>query len=134
AITCLHNDQADVAGFCRQQQRYGRDGVLYCAKRPDIHGNFAVLRANRRLARGDGLAVGSKKAIKALLARDPFIHRLPSIAKAAERLPLPDSILFRLYRAVSSVHVLRGVREGLEEVRRREGEEAADRLGRPARV
>jgi hypothetical protein len=43
-------------------------------------------------------------------------------------------LLFRLYRAVSALYIMRGVREGLEVVRRREGNEAADRLGRHTRV
>jgi len=135
AITCVHNDQvADLRRFCRQQQRFGHDGVLFCAKRPDIHGDFAVLGANRRVSRKDGLALSAKKAVKSGLARDSVLERLPSVVSAVERLRLPDPVLFRLYRAVSALYILRGVREGLEVVRQREGNEAADRLGRRTRV
>jgi glycosyltransferase involved in cell wall biosynthesis len=135
AIECIHNDQvADLHRFCRQQRRFGHDGVLFCAKRPDVHGDFAVLRANRPIAPGDGLALRAKKAAKAALAHDAFLERLPPAVSRIERLPLPDPVLFRLYRAVSSLYILRGVREGLDVVRRREGNEAADRLGRRTRV
>lgn len=135
AITCVHNDQvADLPRFCRQQRRFGHDGVLFCAKRPDVDGDFAVLRANRPIARGDGLALTTKKAVKSGLARDPLLEFLPRVVTEMERLPVPEPLLFRLYRAVSALYIMRGVREGLDAVRRREGNEAADRLGRHTRV
>lgn len=135
AIDCLHNDHIDdLVRFCRQQRGFVCDGVLFCAKRPEIHGDFVVLRANRRIDRNDPISLRAKKAVKALLARDPLLERLPAVARAAERLPVSDPILFRLYQAISSVYILRGVREGLDLVRQQKGEEAADRLGRPARV
>ncbi len=135
AITCVHNDQvADLPRFCHQQRRFGHDGVLFCAKRPEIHGDFAVLRANRPIAPGDGLALRAKKAAKGALARDAVLERLPGVVAGVERLPVPDPLLFRLYRAVSALYIMRGVREGLDVVRQREGNEAADRLGRRTRV
>lgn len=135
AISCVHDDQvADLARFCRQQRRMAHDGVLFCAKRPDVHGDFAVLRANRPISQGDGLALRAKKAVKGGLAGDSVLERLPRVMNTVEHLPLPDPVLFRLYRAVSAVFIIRGVREGLEVVRRREGNDAADRLGRRTHV
>jgi hypothetical protein len=131
AIKCVHNDYiTDLGRFCLMQRRVNHDGVLFCAKRPEIHGEFEVLRANRPVSRGDGPALAMKKGMKTALAQDWLLRLWPSVVTAAEHLRLPDAVLFRLYRAVSSLHVLRGVREGLEEVRRRKGDEAADRLGR----
>lgn len=134
-ITCLHNDQvADLARCCAQQRRFGHDTVLFCAKRPEVHGDFEVLRANRRWSIGDGPLMTAKKAAKVVLSRDPVLRRMPKVAAAGERLALPDAVLFRIYQGIIGLHILRGVREGFESLRRLKGEDAVRRLGSHTRV
>jgi glycosyltransferase involved in cell wall biosynthesis len=129
-ITCLHNDQAgDLNRYCRFQQRGARDTVLFCAKYPAIHGGAPVARLNGYITRKDGLLLGIKKALKALLATKPMTYFVVKVTQLAEALRAPDPWLWRLYQLLIGIAIFRGWREGLILLRSNQQRTNAPSLG-----
>lgn len=113
-ITCVHNDQvADLRRFCQQQRRFAHDGVLFCAKRPSLHGGFALIRECGYLSLQDGPKRLTKKLAKSLLSAGPMPRIIERGIHLAERARLPESWLHRMYGFVTAVYIFQGWREGL---------------------
>ena len=117
-IECLHNDQhADLARYCRLQERGARDTVLYCAKHPERHGRAAIAVVNGPIAAADGLSLSLRKLGKDVLSRRWPVAVLRSTIAAAERAKAPDLLLFPLYRLAIALSIFSGWREGLVDFR-----------------
>jgi GT2 family glycosyltransferase len=123
ALECIHNDMAaDLARYCRFQERGARDTVRFCGKYPEIHGDAAVLRLNEHIGRGDGVPLTARKLLKSLLSLPSVTRGLEAAIATAERRGLPDVVLFRAYSLLIGAYTFRGIRGGLRE-----------QYGRPAR-
>jgi GT2 family glycosyltransferase len=115
-IQCVHNDQAaDLHHYCRFQERGTIDTVRLCRKYPALHGGAPVAVANGPLRRSDGPRLIAKKLVKSLLARPWATTPLEGLIGIAERLRLPDRVLFVAYRKMIGIYTFRGWRAGLQE-------------------
>jgi GT2 family glycosyltransferase len=115
AITCLHNDQAgELKRYCRAQQRGAHDTVFFCAKYPAIHGGAAIARVNSYVSLNDSPALIVKKLIKSALATRPMITLIENTVSIAERIRVPDGVLWKLYRVLIGLYIFRGWRSGLQ--------------------
>ena len=117
SIECIHNDQAaDLARYCRFQQRGARDTARLCDKYPEIHGGAPIVRADGYIARTDGVVLVARKLAKQILSTPPGLRIIGSLIRNAERRAAPDFVLDRSYRCLIGLYTFRGFREGLREV------------------
>lgn len=124
-ITCLHNDQAgDLERHCRHQQFDARDGARFWAKHPDAHPESRIAEENGWLSRHDGPCLVARKTGKRILSHEASIRALLVAIGGAQRFGLPEPLLWKMYRALTGLHIFRGWREGL---RLLESEQAAAR-------
>jgi GT2 family glycosyltransferase len=115
-ISCIHNDAAaDLARYCRFQERGAMDTVRLVRKHPELHGRAPIVAANGPTRRGDSPGLIVNKGFKAVLARPVVSRLLERGVVLAGRLGAPDRVLFRLYQALISLATLRGWRAGLEQ-------------------
>jgi GT2 family glycosyltransferase len=122
ALECIHNDQAaDLARYCRFQQRGARDTVRLCEKYPHIHGDAAVLRENGYLRLADGPPLAAKKLMKLAMSRPRITSGIERCVALGERVGVPDVVLHRCYRLLIGLHIFRGFREGLRTTRGYQG-------------
>jgi GT2 family glycosyltransferase len=120
-IICLHNDQiADLRRCCLQQQRFAHDTVLFCAKRPQIHGDAAFFRVNGYISRHDRPWIALRKLLKKMMASAPLTAMTEVGITLMERSRVPEVVLFRLYRTVIGLYIFRGWREGLRSLEQKE--------------
>jgi GT2 family glycosyltransferase len=113
-ITCLHNDcDGDLKRFCHVQENRMHDTVLFCNKWKEVHGNAPITRLNGYLHFKDGPILVARKIVKLILATRPLTYCLEMSISMAERIRLPDRILWRLYRLLVGTYQFRGWREGL---------------------
>lgn len=125
-ITSLHNDQAgDFKRYCRTQQRFAHDTVFYIAKYPTIHGNAPLVHVNNPISSKDSLKLKVKKIIKRILIIKPATKAIEIFIALAEKLRLPEALLYRFYEVTIGIYIFRGWREGLESLRIREEERKA---------
>lgn len=116
SLECIHNDQAaDLARYCRFQERGARDTVRLCRKYPVLHGGAAVIRSNGHVTRTDSPRTVAKKLIKGLLSRPSMVRALLTGVTLMESMPVPEIWVQRLYSVVIGAHIFRGIRQGLLE-------------------
>jgi GT2 family glycosyltransferase len=117
ALECVHNDHAaDLARYCRFQQRGARDTVRLLRKLPEVHGGAPIARVNGYMSWSDGPSLLARKAVKRVLSTGVGLAVVARLIALAERLRLPDRWLAVGYRALIGLHIFRGGREGLREV------------------
>lgn len=113
-IACLHNDQAaTLARYCSFQRRGAIDTVRLCRKYPDVHGASPLVRENGPIGLQDGVRLTVKKLVKGVLSRPMCLRTLGRSITVAERLGVPDPLLFSAYRRLIGLNIMRGWREGL---------------------
>jgi GT2 family glycosyltransferase len=115
-INCIHNDAAaDLARYCRFQERGAMDTVRLVRKHPEIHGGAPIVAVNGPIQRADPLGANAEKALKTVLARRPVTALIARAVAVLERVRAPDRILFWLYGILISLATFRGWREGLRQ-------------------
>lgn len=116
AIGCVHNDQAaDLARYCRFQQRGAADTVRLCAKYPEVHGGAPIARVNGYVTPSDGPLLIARKLTKLVLASSPATRAIELLIRFGERAGAPDRVLRRAYRLAIGIYTFRGFRDGLRE-------------------
>jgi GT2 family glycosyltransferase len=134
AITCLHNDQVgDLTRFCQAQVPRTRDTVLFCHRWSTDHADAPVARLNGYMSRADSPVLLARKLVKAVMAFGPVTRLLEVAVRTAERVRLPDRVLWRMYRVLIGVYMFRGWREGLRLVQRSTAGLPALRAGQSSR-
>jgi len=117
ALECVHSDQAaDLARYCRFQERGARDTVRLCAKYPEVHGGASIARVNGYVAPSDGPVLIARKLTKLLLTSPPLMGAIELGVRYAERAGTSDRFLRRGYRLVIGLYMFRGFRAGLREI------------------
>jgi GT2 family glycosyltransferase len=128
-ITCVHNDQAaDLARYCRAQERGAHDTALFCRKYRDWyaeHGVVPIMTLNAPLSLGDGPRLALMKLLKMLLGLRAATALVDGLIRCAESLHAPFPILARLYQTRIGISIRRGWRNGQQAVRCREAEAGA---------
>ena len=119
-ITCLHNEQLlELGRFCRSQIGKADDTLRFILKRGGNHLNAPVVLVNGPISRADGATTVIKKLAKSFLMRRAVLSMVEALISLAERLRLPDRLLWRLYRHAIGLYIFRGWRLALRSVDRR---------------
>jgi glycosyltransferase involved in cell wall biosynthesis len=120
-IRSLHNDQVDDLGrVCQQQYRFAHDCALFCAKRPEVHGESPFHRTNGHLSVSDPLSRSIRKLAKSVLSTGSSRGAIERVIALAERARAPESLLFRLYRGLIGLYIFAGWRAGLRTLEARD--------------
>ena len=104
-IRAIHDQEVDVASYCRQQYKHGVGCGEAAAKQPALR----ELPELRRI-----IDKSSTGGLKALASRTGVRTALLALARFQEALPLPRRWRARAYHLAISAHFVAGVREGLE--------------------
>lgn len=111
AIRLGHNDDfVSLAGVCWREERGAETVVVLGRRFPEAAGAY---RENEPIAKGDSPKLVLKKAVKAAFNNRLGLATLHWLAALLERLPVPESVLWRVYRYIIGVHIQRGYRRAL---------------------
>lgn len=113
----LHLQPTSIEEKCKQEFKYGVGAAEVCQKIPGIrnHKHVDGIANQNDLVdwKKDGFRLITKKTGKLILASQMGRRILLTVTKAAEKVRLPDSLLFRLYRILCGLYLFAGFRDGL---------------------
>jgi hypothetical protein len=115
-IEAVHDQATRLADICRQAYKHSMGCAEAAVKYPrtvELQGLGEVIRANRPLAWADPAGWEFGKVVKALLSAGPARRALARVIAAVERVTPSRRLLWPLYRAALSAHMMKGVRDGL---------------------
>jgi GT2 family glycosyltransferase len=116
-ITCLHNEQVlELGRFCRSQIGKADDTLRFILKRGGDHLSAPVVLLNGPVSKSDGAATVIKKLAKSFLAIPAVLGLIEALISLAERLRVPDVVLWRMYRHTIGLYIFRGWRLALKSV------------------
>src|ERR1700683_610480 len=111
-IRCIHDDDwLTLADCCRREERNASGMPLLARRHPNEYMASAYVRENTPIAVGDPPSLMAKKLGKQVLASEPTLTWLRRLTEALGRLPVPERLLWRIYRVVLGLYLFRGFRE-----------------------
>jgi len=118
AVTVIHNDWAiDLRAYMNRQELYSFSSVklfqLYGADSPQ----YEVVRQNRSVDfAADPPLLIAKKMLKRLFTKQVSYRSIATLGLIIEKLFPDSSFSWRVYRALTSVAICKGVRKGFKEL------------------
>ena len=115
-IVAVHNRTVDIESMCRQAYGHSMGYAEVAVKYPrtlDLHCFREIIQANRPAGRGDSARMVLKKVVKRMLCVRPSRIGLLLAIRLLERIAPRDALLAPLYKAISSLYMTMGVRDGL---------------------
>jgi len=114
AIALLHNDRRlTLRQLCLREEWRGRSVGVLSQLRPAAYRQSEAYRENSPVQPDDPTWLRIRKATKQVLGLPILLEALHATMGLLEHIVRADRVLHRLYRAVISVHYLRGFRAGL---------------------
>ncbi len=114
--SALHRDSnADIEAYCRRNEWGSRAMAPFLRRYPEREDNRARLRFDPM--RHSPAAERAALAARGLAAQPLLVRVVLAITRASENAGVADSQLFALYRVLLGLHLFRGFRKGLAEVR-----------------
>jgi hypothetical protein len=104
-IRAIHDQEVDIASYCRQQYKHGLGCGEAVAKQPALRELSELRHIIDRSSTG---------GLKAVASGDRVRSALLALARFQEALPLPRRWRARAYHLAISAHFVAGVREGLD--------------------
>ena len=135
SLLLLHNDRRlTLEQLCRREEWRGLSVGVLATIRPDMYRESDVVRQNSVIQLDDVLWLRTRKAVKQALGTPVALSLLHRGTGQLERVLSYNRVLHRLYKAIISVHYLRGFREGVALAHGGRGAPTgADRGGDPLR-
>jgi GT2 family glycosyltransferase len=116
-IVVLNNEPTVTLGqFCMREERSAHTAVVLARKHPEVV-QRPIIKENARISRTDTFRTRLKKTVKSAGSRRLPLKSVSKAIQASERLPLSDRRRRRLYSALISLHIFKGVRSGYAEDR-----------------
>ena len=116
--TVLHRDSnSDLASYCRRHEWGARAMAPFIRRYPDWADNKPRVRFERGF--GGAHTVGEQSAflVRLALSQPALVRILLRSAAACERAGCGDRLLFPVYHVLLGLHLFRGFREGLSQVK-----------------
>lgn len=116
--SAVHRDiNADVAAYCRRNEWGSRAMAPFLRRYPEREDNRHRLRFESGFSGAETVRDRVEFAARAVLSRRPILRLLLAAAAALERGGASDRALFPMYRVLLGLHLFRGFRRGLSEVK-----------------